>query len=200
MGVPRWLATLLATLFLLHGTAAAPTQDASTSDQAIASARPSGPVPPLFLKGGSKMREDILTFYSSRHCPFDDKIFKDGNDTFQAGGGIVLVYNAVTRLLSLIEKNQWIDEMCEASLVEDLTSRHFCSTPQSDLPISGETVRGLNSSVDAGLALMASQLQLVHGNISCVWWCGEGAVSGICNMFAVLADFVLSKKDNENSK
>ena len=199
MGVPRWLSTLLATLFLLHGTAAAPTQAVSTSGKATVSARSSGPDSPL---SGSKMREDILTFYSSKHCPFDDKIFKDGNDAFQTGirgSGIVLVYNAVLRLLSLIEKNQWTDEMCETSLVENLTSQPFCSTPQSDLPISGETVQGLNSSVDAGLAVTASQLLLVHGN-NCVWWCGEGAVSGVCNMFSVLADFVLSKKDNDNSK
>lgn len=227
MGVPRWLSTLLATLFLLHGTAAAPTQDASnpekaallarpsgpdpplpvsTSNKATASVHPSGPDPHLSLKNGSKMREDIFTFYSSKYCPFDDKIvvlFKDGNDVFQTGvrgSGIVMVYNEVIRLLSLIEKNQWTDEMCKASVVEDLTSRPFCSTPLSNLPISSETVQGLNSSVNADLAVMASHLLNVHGNTSCVLWCGEGAVSGVCNMFAVLADFFISKKDNDNSK
>ena len=205
MGVPRWLSTvrltLLATLFLLHGTSAAPTQEASKT---ATTPRPSGPTPPdphLFLEDGSKMKEDIFTFYSAKKCPFDVKIivlFKSGSDLFEAevaGLQVASVYNQVITLLSLIENSQWTDDMCKASLLLDLTSYHFCSASQSDLPISKELIQGLNATGYARVGRVTSSLLKVQGSqFLCDRLCGREPVSGLCYMYVMLADFLLTKR------
>lgn len=205
MGVPRWLSTvrltLLAILFLVHGTAAAPTEGVSKT---TAPSRSSGltPLDPhLFLKDGSKMQEDIFTFYSSKHCPFDVKIivlFEDGSDLFEAGVAglnVASVYNQVIPLLSLIENSQWTDDMCKASLLLDLTSHHFCSASQSDLPISEELVQGLNATGYARVGWVISSLLKAQGSqLLCDRVCGKEPVSGLCYMYVMLADFLLTKR------
>lgn len=204
MGVPRWLSTvrltLLATLFLLYGTAAAPTEGVS---ETTAPSRSSGhtPLDPhLFLKNGSKMKEDVFTFYSSKHCPFDDKIivlFKDGSDLSEAGVAgldVASVYNQVIPLLSLIENSQWTDDMCKASLLLNLTSHHFCSASLSDLPISEELIQGLNATGYASIGLVMSTLLKVQGSQLCDQVCGKEPASGLCYMYVMLADFLLTKR------